>query len=372
MTNIKDKQNKIAVRETDTDISMMKNQSKNSFKLLAEKGQKIVTAIYMITDILSETDPMFILIRDKSVDAMKCLFRNLIEEGDISVLEEAQHNLYELLSYLSIIHRIGNLSKMNYDILFKEIGLLQRSIKREVLNISRSNSDELEELSLPDIFNSSTDDSLVDEVASVDFIKEELAVVKKEDNKEDVNISFTEREQEKEQYNDDSDSDSDSDSDISLDSEEHEMITAREDFLRDSGELFTEDELDLMSFNDNLGFDGENITEENEYIIDDDVSVSEEVEDDDGFFDSGVLDIPLRSSSDEIKNDFDLKRDVKADRHEDILNILESKKDASITDICFFFEDCSSKTIQRDLKELIREGKVTKQGDRRWAKYNLR
>lgn len=58
-------------------------------------------------------------------------------------------------------------------------------------------------------------------------------------------------------------------------------------------------------------------------------------------------------------------------RKENILKILKQKKDASINDICLLFKDCSSKTIQRDLIELIDENKVIKEGSRRWSTYNL-
>jgi len=62
---------------------------------------------------------------------------------------------------------------------------------------------------------------------------------------------------------------------------------------------------------------------------------------------------------------------AKEERKENILKILKQKRDASINDICALFKDCSSKTIQRDLNELISEGLVAKEGSRRWSKYNL-
>ena len=66
------------------------------------------------------------------------------------------------------------------------------------------------------------------------------------------------------------------------------------------------------------------------------------------------------------------KLSPKEKRHKNILAILKQKKDASVGDICSLFKDCSAKTIQRDLKELIEKKKVVKRGDRRWATYNLR
>lgn len=62
---------------------------------------------------------------------------------------------------------------------------------------------------------------------------------------------------------------------------------------------------------------------------------------------------------------------AKEKRHTNILNILKQKKNASINDICSLFKGCSSKTIQRDLVNLIDQKKVVKRGDRRWSTYNL-
>lgn len=63
--------------------------------------------------------------------------------------------------------------------------------------------------------------------------------------------------------------------------------------------------------------------------------------------------------------------EIKTQRKDNILKILKQKKDATINDIYALFKDCSSKTIQRDLIELIEENKVVKQGSRRWSTYNL-
>lgn len=72
------------------------------------------------------------------------------------------------------------------------------------------------------------------------------------------------------------------------------------------------------------------------------------------------------------QTDITLKgNETKSARKENILKILRQKKDASISDIDSLFKDCSTKTIQRDLVELIDEGRVVKTGSRRWSLYNL-
>ncbi len=66
------------------------------------------------------------------------------------------------------------------------------------------------------------------------------------------------------------------------------------------------------------------------------------------------------------------KQLVKSKRHDIIVDILNKKGESSVTDICEHIEGCSSKTIQRDLNEMIRTGVVMKKGDRRWSSYSLK
>lgn len=63
--------------------------------------------------------------------------------------------------------------------------------------------------------------------------------------------------------------------------------------------------------------------------------------------------------------------EAKKTRHTNILAALENNDGISATDICSLFGDCSSKTIQRDLNELIDNGLVRKEGSRRWSTYYL-
>lgn len=59
-------------------------------------------------------------------------------------------------------------------------------------------------------------------------------------------------------------------------------------------------------------------------------------------------------------------------RKDQILKIIRDKGEVSIKDISKDFADCSEKTIQRDINALVEEGKVRKEGDRRWSRYSLK
>ncbi len=58
-------------------------------------------------------------------------------------------------------------------------------------------------------------------------------------------------------------------------------------------------------------------------------------------------------------------------RRSRILGILKDKGDATIKDISTLITDCSEKTIQRELLGLIKDGIITREGERRWSKYKL-
>ncbi len=59
------------------------------------------------------------------------------------------------------------------------------------------------------------------------------------------------------------------------------------------------------------------------------------------------------------------------DRKDAVLSVIRTKKTASIKDISTIIRDISEKTIQRELVALVAEGKVLKQGERRWSTYSL-
>ena len=59
------------------------------------------------------------------------------------------------------------------------------------------------------------------------------------------------------------------------------------------------------------------------------------------------------------------------DRTEAVLSVIRTKKSASIKDISTVIRNISEKTIQRELVTLVAEGKVVKQGERRWSTYSL-
>lgn len=62
----------------------------------------------------------------------------------------------------------------------------------------------------------------------------------------------------------------------------------------------------------------------------------------------------------------------KSNRQEVILNVLHSQSNLTIKDFAKVIKDCSEKTIQRELIDLMNKGLIKKEGERRWSRYSLK
>ena len=75
----------------------------------------------------------------------------------------------------------------------------------------------------------------------------------------------------------------------------------------------------------------------------------------------------------EIDEPLPKKTDIgtKIARRNDVLNIVRSKGKVSIKDISLIIKETSEKTIQRELLNLVREGALVKEGEKRWSLYRI-
>lgn len=61
----------------------------------------------------------------------------------------------------------------------------------------------------------------------------------------------------------------------------------------------------------------------------------------------------------------------KNNRQETILNLLKTRSNLTIKDVAQVVTDCSEKTIQRELINMVEKGLVKREGERRWSRYSL-
>lgn len=76
----------------------------------------------------------------------------------------------------------------------------------------------------------------------------------------------------------------------------------------------------------------------------------------------GLLDGSLGHSAIEEK---------KVQRQQSIINTLKNKSNLTIKDFSKVIKDCSEKTIQREIIEMVNKGIIKKEGERRWSRYSL-
>jgi predicted HTH transcriptional regulator len=62
---------------------------------------------------------------------------------------------------------------------------------------------------------------------------------------------------------------------------------------------------------------------------------------------------------------------MKIARRNDVLNVIKTKGQVSIKDITSLLRDTSVKTAQRELLQLVKEGVLKKEGEKRWSTYRL-
>ena len=65
------------------------------------------------------------------------------------------------------------------------------------------------------------------------------------------------------------------------------------------------------------------------------------------------------------------RKDDKKVRRVRVLELLSKTELKTIKDVSKFFTDCSEKTIQRELNDLVDEKRIIRVGDRRWSTYKL-
>lgn len=96
-----------------------------SLSFIHRKVEKISSALHLITNHLSEREPLRWNIRKGSLDLIKdiFLFRNNISK-ESKFFENFKFKLNELISYLDILSNTGLISSVNYSILKQEIASL--------------------------------------------------------------------------------------------------------------------------------------------------------------------------------------------------------------------------------------------------------
>jgi len=110
-----------------------KNQKeilKDSVEYVIKRTEKLSTAIYMITSLVSDTEPIKWTLRKKSIELTLELYgvRSLYLSEQNNALLNSVNLINEILSFLNISNSVSIISEMNFSVLRDEYNELRNSI----------------------------------------------------------------------------------------------------------------------------------------------------------------------------------------------------------------------------------------------------
>ena len=297
----------------------------------AHKSQKIVTAIYMITDLVVEGDPLVQQLRSHVVTVMNKLYSltALPQAQRVQELSETSTLIYALSSYLQVLLHSAKVSSMNHTLIANELSGLQEHInvlltKNLPYDRQQRSSQLINEFSFSDDFFKTSSPTK----------NNSEPMPKVRDNRESPSLSVKDIDSKK--------------SSLIKDNESNSIKDTADSTRRNDGEKNRETQVEKDTFT--VKSKTNNSSQERS---------------------QRTLSKGHYSEIKAEKKSSEHKKGSKDLRHENILKILKQKKDAKIGDITSLITDCGSKTIQRDLNELVKKELVIKEGERRWSVYNL-
>jgi hypothetical protein len=106
----------------------------NSFSVSYTKTDKLITALYMVTDVIEKDEPLRNKLRTLGVEILSDM--HSIQQNNVGYsMSFIGHKISELMSFLNIAADLNIISEMNCNILRKEFSELNQAIKNSVSNI---------------------------------------------------------------------------------------------------------------------------------------------------------------------------------------------------------------------------------------------
>jgi hypothetical protein len=300
------------------------NDKENYNLLIAKKTEKIVTAIYLISQFLPREENIKNDLRKSANELLKNI--NSIAYVDLNNQDSTKNifviyklcldNVSLIISYLFVARDANLISKMNANIVIEGLRILENILIKKQFNFSKESISIQEDISL---FNFNNFDL----------------------EKNNLNTSF-------------------------------DVLTERNVVMNEKVEK-----------NKNTNFEKikeiENLKEENEKeIFLPEVKIPTEISKVDSYKGQNINDniykrqnIQNKPENKAIKTKAPKTINRKNNRKEQIISLFTKGVEVSINDIAKKVIGCSTKTLQRELNNLVQEGKIKRIGDKRWSKYIL-
>lgn len=301
------------------------NDKENYNLLIAKKTEKIVTAIYLISQFLSREENLKHDLRKSANDLLKNI--NSIAYTDLNqddtknlfvIYKLCLDNVSLIISYLFVARDANLISRMNADIVIEGLRVLENILIKKQFNFSRESILITEEISLLNFNNFESDKNNLN--TSFDVLTERNVVINEKIEK-NKNNSF---EKIKEIEN--------------LKDENEKEIFSPEIKILENRSKSKADFYKGQNIKDNI-YKRRSIQNKDENKA-------------------------LKEKSLKTIN-------RKNNRKEQIISLFTKGVEVSINDIAKKVVGCSTKTLQRELNNLVQEKKIQRIGDKRWSKYTL-
>ena len=109
----------------------LKNKNTDFYIFFEIKAEKLVTAVYMITNFLSDKEPMKWKLRDSCLSMLSkaTVLKGKSDQERSDILVNILNLIKEVLSLLEIAHLSGFISEMNYLVLKREYVFIKKQIE---------------------------------------------------------------------------------------------------------------------------------------------------------------------------------------------------------------------------------------------------
>lgn len=252
-------------------IGVFKNPLERSLAIYAKKIEKIVSAVYLVSDVMDQKSPLVSELRTHSLELINAIYALLSRSGFNSAddISRVFARLEKLISLIRIGTSTTAISVMNGDILLVELDKLAQVIASDIAEL-------LENEQAPKPRNATLRTATIPNAVLADDAFEDL-----------LDRYYSKRHQ----------------NDIKT------TLLNQNDIINDIGSIKTT-----------------------------------------------------------FQNDIE-KYPYKIDRKQDILDAIKSRRISTLPDIKSLVKNCSDKTLQRELVNLVEMGLIKKEGNKRWTTY---
>lgn len=327
--------------------NMQKNPAQQGFDYVVRKAEKLTTALYLVTDIMSEKEPLKWKAREIGVDLLSdiTIASSLSASEKMSMLRDIMKKAEKVIAFLDVAQSAHLMSDMNSSMLKKEYIALKDNIEGEWGRVYEASKSIFSEafFDVPPVVSMSNPRSVTKDPDALPVASSAISTTAKE-------VPMSVRREEPHRL---------------PESAKTLSQTYPASISRPSQSLPTTP----------------SITQEMVRRVDDTKAITPTMHNNTfqktSSTQPAVLNVPVNRQSMSVTNEQSMfvhgrSDNDKGDRRKIILALIKQKPALTVRDITKSIPQVSEKTIQRELLSMVSEGTLLKRGERRWSTYSLR